>query len=151
MIFQSLSKVSTNGYFAMGITPTANSQNIDSPNSVVAPYGADIDTRIAGIVLYTHVIDNGTDLLDVSDFIEDEINVMGSSFSFTGTRMIIAEWNGVAQYNGSEVRCLTDIHAHLHITQIPYYVCEYIHNIHNKYTHMKRCEDTQHKTKIYYK
>ena len=134
-------KVSTNGYFAMGITPTANAQNIDGPNSVVAPYGADIDTRVAGIVQYTHVIHNGTHLMDVSDFIEDEINVMGSSYSFTGTRMIVAEWNGVAQYNGNEVRCLD---RHTHVFQIPclVYVNTYIIHTHadihihtNRHTH----------------
>ena len=91
----------------MGITPTANAQNTpDGPNSVVAPYGADIDTRIAGRVHYTQVITNTSEMKTVNNFIRDEIAIpdVPGSGSFSGVRMLVAEWDRVAEYDGEKVR-----------------------------------------------
>ena len=88
-------QVSTNGYISMGITPTVNAQRT---NSIVAPYAADIDTSVTGTVRYTEFMSNRFNLLDVSNFIEEETGV-----TFEGTRMMVAEWDGVAQYNGDPV------------------------------------------------
>ena len=95
-------QVSTNGYISMGLTPTANAQNIAGSNSVVAPYGADIDTRVAGTVTYTHFYSHETQLEAVSEFIEDQMGVR-----FRGVRMMVAEWDGVAQYQGNPVSAWT--------------------------------------------
>ena len=91
-------QVSTNGYISMGLTPTANAQSVAGANSIIAPYGADIDTQVAGSVKYTHFYSDYSDLDDVSDFIEDEMNV-----DFNGEKMMVAEWNNVAEYNGDPV------------------------------------------------
>ena len=82
----------------MGLTPTANAQSVAGANSIIAPYGADIDTQVAGSVKYTRFYSDYSDLDDVSDFIEDEMNV-----DFNGEKMMVAEWNNVAEYNGDPV------------------------------------------------
>ena len=92
-------QVSTNGYISMGITPTANAQNVEGIHSIVSPYGADIDTSVGGAVAYTNFRTPGDDLEEVSSFIEDQLDV-----EFRGNRMMAARWDNVAQYDGSNVR-----------------------------------------------
>ena len=69
--------------------------------SVVAPYGADSNTEIAGTVQYTDFYtytSTGHSMTTVSRFIRDE-----TGDNFYGNRMMVAEWNGVAEYRGSSV------------------------------------------------
>jgi hypothetical protein len=86
--------VSTNGYISMGLTPTANAQNVEGALSVVAPYGADIDTRVGGTVSYTR-FHAPQELRVVSEFVEAQMDV-----DFLGTKMMVALWDNVAQYKG---------------------------------------------------
>ena len=82
----------------MGLTPTANAQNVEGSYSIVAPYGADIDTSIRGTVAYTKFRSPVTELGTVSEFIETQLGV-----EFRGTTMMVVKWDDVAQYGGSEV------------------------------------------------
>ena len=101
-------QVSTNGYISMGEIPCSSYPlSFPSSCSIVAPYGADINTEIAGSVRYTDFYTySSTDsaMTTVSSFIRDE-----TRDSFYGIRMMVAEWNGVAEYNGfggSSVSCV---------------------------------------------
>ena len=96
-------QVSTNGYILIGETPFCSSYALGFPSScsVVAPYGADINTQIAGSVQYTDFYtysSSGSAMSTVSSFIRDE-----TGDYFYGNRMMVAEWNGVAEYDGSSV------------------------------------------------
>ena len=64
---------------------------------IVAPFWANIDTRIAGDILYeVHTEDSNPELLHlVSRFIATEKRVR-----FSGRWMLVAEWNNVPQYSG---------------------------------------------------
>ena len=83
----------------MGLTPTANAQNVEGALSVVAPYGADIDTRVGGTVSYTR-FHAPQELRVVSEFVEAQMDV-----DFLGTKMMVALWDNVAQYKGRAVSC----------------------------------------------
>ena len=67
--------------------------------SVVAPFAADIDTTRTGSVKYTQLTtSDSSQMIRVSSFIQSE-----TGNSFYGTRMMVAEWNGVPKYHGSIV------------------------------------------------
>ena len=88
----------------MGETPCSNSLSSSSSCSVVAPYGADSNTEVAGTVRYTDFdayLSSGSSKSTVSSFIQ---NMTGDNFY--GTRMMVAEWNGVSQFNGISVSLL---------------------------------------------
>ena len=94
-------QVSENGYISMGEPPCSNSLSSSSSCSVVAPYGANINTEIAGTVQYTDFdtyLSSGSSMTTVSSFIRDQ-----TMENFYGTRMMVAEWNGVSQHNGISV------------------------------------------------
>ena len=85
----------------MGGTPCSGSLSASRSCSVVAPYGADINTQIAGSVRYTtfDTYSSGdSSITGVSSFIRDE-----TGDDFYGTRMMVAEWNGVSRFNGVSV------------------------------------------------
>ena len=90
-------QVATNGYFSLGrrITHLENPSPFNESNVykyIVAPYLSDIDTRSTGSVSY-EVYSNRTNLSllqRVSSFIQQK-----EQNRFTGTWMIIAEWNSV--------------------------------------------------------
>ena len=94
----------------MGETPCSSySLSFPSSCSVVAPYAADINTQIAGSVRYTDFYTYssfGSSMTTVSRFIRDE-----TGDYFYGNRMMVAEWNGVAKYNGIFV-------SHMYETQL---------------------------------
>ena len=70
-----------------------------SSYSVVAPFAADIDTTSRGSVKYTQFTTSDyTQMNTVSSFIRSQ-----TGNSFYGTRMMVAEWNGVPKYQGSIV------------------------------------------------
>ena len=74
---------------------------IPGDEQIVSPYGADIDTTIAGRVRYT----NGfiTPLSEMNK-IKGLIHQSTNDDTFTGeTRMMVAEWDRVAQYSGDAV------------------------------------------------
>ena len=86
----------------MGIAPQYSTPG-DIPGSssysVVAPFGADIDTSSRGSVKYTQFTTSDyTQMNTVSTFIQSQ-----TGNSFYGTRMMVAEWNGVPKYLGSTV------------------------------------------------
>ena len=86
----------------MGLTPQYTSLGNfpgSSLYSVVAPFGADIDTTSRGSVKYTEFTTSDSFQMNtVSSFIQSE-----TGHSFYGTRMMVAEWNGVPEYQGSVV------------------------------------------------
>ena len=103
-------QVSINGYFLMGEVPLYSSLNdINIPGSssysFVAPFAADIDTTRTGSVKYTQFITSDSSQMNtVSSFIRSQ-----TDDSFYGTRMMVAEWNGVPQYQGSRVSLGRDV------------------------------------------
>ena len=87
----------------MGETPFCSSYTLSltSSCSVVAPYGADINTQIAGSVQYTDFYtysSYGSSMTTVSRFVRDQ-----TGDNFYGRRMMVAEWNGVAEFGGFSV------------------------------------------------
>ena len=82
----------------MGTSLNTYSPTIPETDSIVAPYGADINSDIAGVVRYTIFTNDSSQLNTVSSFIRSETN----SF-FSGTRMMIAEWHCVAEFGGTPV------------------------------------------------
>jgi hypothetical protein len=89
--------VNTNGFISLGTNDGGTSPSIPGSNSVISPYGADIDTRIAGTVRYTGFTSSHPQMSSVSQFIRSNTE----DYSFTGTRMMVVEWDGVAKYSGS--------------------------------------------------
>ena len=96
-------QISTNGYLSMGGNlPYDTLPNFPLPNSdsIVAPFGADSDTTQTGSVRYTHLTSGSySDLEAVTSFINSQIN----SFYFSGSDMMIVEWDAVPQYSESSV------------------------------------------------
>ena len=94
-------QVSAKGYISMGEIPCSNMASPPTHCSVVAPYAADINTEIAGTVQYTDFYtysSTSSAMSTVSRFIRDE-----TGDKFYGSRMMVAEWDGVAEYNGFSV------------------------------------------------
>ena len=91
-----------NGFISMGTIPSSSPPTIPGSINVVSPYGADIDTGIAGAVRYTRFLTSHPEMRNVSEFISTKMGV-----SFTGTRMMVAEWDGVAKSGGSSVSSVT--------------------------------------------
>ena len=92
---------SQNGYFSMGVAPqyvTPGSIPGSSSYSIVAPFAADIDITRRGSVKYTQFTTSDSQMSRVSSFIRSQ-----TRNSFYGTRMMVAEWNGVRKYQGSIV------------------------------------------------
>ncbi|CAI8020988.1 Alpha-tectorin [Geodia barretti] len=90
--------VNTNGFISLGTNDGGTSPSIPGSNSVISPYGADIDTRIAGMVRYTNGFTTShPQMYSVSEFIRSNTE----DYSFTGTRMMVVEWDGVAKLGGS--------------------------------------------------
>ena len=81
----------------MGETPCVNSLSFPNSCSVVAPYGADINTDIAGTVSITD-FDFHNSITSVNGFIRNETGDI-----FFGTQMMVAEWSSVSKYNGYSV------------------------------------------------
>ena len=93
-----VSQVSSNGYLSMGAPPLSTFPAIPKTNNIVSPYGAHIDTSLAGRVRYMPFTSNNYQLMSVSSFIESQ-----TGFSFSGTTMMVAEWDHVAKYGGTSV------------------------------------------------
>ena len=93
----------------MGKTPQYSSLDNfpgSSSYSVVAPFAANIDTSRVGSVEYTEFTTSDyTQMSKVSTFIRSKT---GNSFS--GTRMMVAEWRGVPKYERSIVSCTLFLH-----------------------------------------
>ena len=86
----------------MGTSVSTTSPRIPETDSIVAPYGADINPNVAGTVRYTGFITDYSQINTVSSFIRSQ-----TTHDFYGTRMMIAEWNSVAEYSGSTVSIYT--------------------------------------------
>ena len=95
----------------MGETPQYSSLDNfsgSSSYSVVAPFAADIDTTRRGSVKYTQFTTSDyTQMSTVSSFIRSE-----TGDSFYGTRMMVAEWNGVPEYGESIVSSVKYLYVH---------------------------------------
>ena len=94
-------QISDNGYITVGDCSSSGSLSSSSSCSVVAPYRADSNTGIAGSVRYTDFdtySSSDSAMTTVSRFIQDE-----TGDNFYGSRMMVAEWNGVAEYGGFSV------------------------------------------------
>ena len=89
-------QVSTNGYILMGARVSAISPEIPGTSPIVAPYAAHINP---GTLRYTEFISTDyTEMSRVSSFIRDQ-----SDNSFYGISMMVAEWDGVAEFGSSSV------------------------------------------------
>ena len=97
-------QVSSNGYISMGVPPLSTFPTIPKTNNIVSPYGAHIDTSLAGRVRYMPFTSNNSQLTRVSTFIESQ-----TGFSFSGTTMMVAEWDHVAKYGGPSVRTISSL------------------------------------------
>ena len=65
----------------------------------IYPYAADINPSLAGTVRYTQFTStNYSQMNRVSSFIRDQ-----TDNSFYGSKMMVAEWDGVAEYFGHSV------------------------------------------------
>ena len=76
--------------------------------SVVAPYAADIKTTYNGAVQYTDFetySPDGSEMRNVSDYIQSQ-----TGDSFSGTRMMVAEWREVPQNNQEPVSLYISIY-----------------------------------------
>ena len=109
-------QVGTNGYFSFGISQTVYSPSLFSststPNYLVAPFWADIDTTIHGSISYevhnTSAGSSSTALLNrVSTFISNQ-----QSTQFSGTWMLVASWNQVSKISGSS-SVVSSLHGHV--------------------------------------
>ena len=86
-----------NGFISMGSRPSRSLPTIPGSSNVVSPYGADIVTRV-GTIRYTGFLTSHPEMRNVSDFINTKIGGY-----FTGTRMMVAEWDRVAKYGSKSV------------------------------------------------
>ena len=97
-------QVSNNGYFSFGDKPgnTPNSIPTSRSGYVVAPYAANIeDTTHVGTVQFADFdayVSSSSAMGNVSDFVQSQ-----TGDSFSGTRMMVAEWREVPQKNRSTV------------------------------------------------
>ena len=110
-------QVGTNGYFSFGTRQTVYSPSLFSPTStpnyLVAPFWADINTNIHGSISYevhnTSAGSSSTALLNrVSTFISNQ-----QSTQFSGTWMLVASWNQVSQISGSS-SVVSLLHGHMY-------------------------------------
>ena len=93
-------QVSSNGYISMGTRVSRTTPTIPGDSNIVSPYGADIDTSIAGTVRYTTGFSSShPQMSSVSSFIQTRTR----DYSFSGKRMMVVEWKNVAEYEGNSV------------------------------------------------
>ena len=104
VLLKSSFQVSSNGFFSFGgAVPYTTPQLFSSTFSdayLVAPYWAsnDISNRVGNISYEVH---SSTDyVIQVSTFISQQQQVQ-----FNGSWMLLAEWNNVPQFNGSNKVC----------------------------------------------
>ncbi|CAI8021007.1 Vitellogenin receptor [Geodia barretti] len=96
--------VNTNGFISLAMNDDGTLPSIPGSNSVISPYGADIDTTIAGTVRYTNGFrGDHPQMSSVSEFIRSNT---GDDY-FAGSNMLVVEWNGVAKYSGSSFETST--------------------------------------------
>ena len=82
----------------MGKSPTS-SVSIPGTNFIVAPYAAVTDLSLAGTVTYTQFTSNDyLQMSHISKFIRSK-----TGRYFSGNRMMVAEWDGVAKSGGVSV------------------------------------------------
>ena len=83
----------------MGTRESLTTPTIPGTSNIVSPYGADIDTNIAGTVEYTTGFSSShSQMSSVSSFIQTQ-----TGESFSGTRMMVVDWDNVAQDGGNVV------------------------------------------------
>ena len=84
----------------MGTPPIiTKAPSLPGSENILSPYGAGINTSIAGTVKYMPFTTSHQDIGPVSSFVQGLIGLS----SFRGTRMMAVEWSGVAQRGGSSV------------------------------------------------
>ena len=82
----------------MGARVSTSSPEIPGTSPIVAPYAANINPEIAGTVRYTQFTTTDFQMSRVSSFIQSQ-----AGNSFYGTRMMVAEWDSVAEHSGLSV------------------------------------------------
>ena len=111
-------QVGTNGYFSFGTRQTVYSPSLFSPTStpnyLVAPFWADIDTNVHGSISYevhnTSAGSSSTALLNrVSTFISNQ-----QSTQFSGTWMLVASWYQVSPVDGTS-SVVSSLHGHIYV------------------------------------
>ena len=116
-LFMNPLQVGTNGYFSFGTRQTVYRPSLFSststPNYLVAPFWADINTNIHGSISYevhtTSAGSSSTALLNrVNTFITNQQNIQ-----FSGTWMLMASWNQVSQLGGSS-SVVSSLHGHMY-------------------------------------
>ena len=117
-------QVSNNGYFSFGGKPGNTPNSIPTSHSgyVVAPYTAHIeDTTHAGTVQFADLhnyVSSGSAMGNVSDFIQSQ-----TGDSFSGTRMMVAEWCEVPQKNQSTVSYVVTLTTQIIIAMLHLFTC----------------------------
>ena len=101
----------------MGSIPSSSSPSIPQTSNIVSPYGADIDTTVAGTVYYT-TSSTSSQISTVSSFIRGT-----TGNYFYGTRMVVAHWYNVAKIYGSSVSALYSTVLNLSVDTIYFSVC----------------------------
>ena len=97
-------QVSNNGYFSFEDEPffTPNRIPRSRYGHIVAPYAADVDTTYGGTVLFcdfdAYTSSGAAMTYNVNDFIRSQ-----TGDSFSGTRIMVAEWREVPQWNQTTV------------------------------------------------
>ena len=81
---------------------------------VVAPYLADIDTRISGTVRYTGFTGLHPDERRVVSFIEEKTGVSLPTVLFNTVSMMAVEWNNVAEADGNRVSSTLNAKCQMH-------------------------------------
>ena len=83
----------------MGTRVFLTTPTIPGDSRIVSPYGANINTNIAGTVRYTTGFSSShPKMSSVSSFIRTR-----TGDSFSGTRMMVVEWDGVPLRGRSSV------------------------------------------------
>ena len=83
----------------MGTRVFLTTPTIPGDSRIVSPYGANINTNIAGTVRYTTGFSSShPQMSSVSSFIRTR-----TGDSFSGTRMMVVEWDGVPLRRRSSV------------------------------------------------
>ena len=118
MLFLNPLQVGTNGYFSFGTRQTVYTPSLFSststPNYLVAPFWADINTNTYGSISYeVHNTSAGSSSLAllnrVSTFISNQ-----QSTQFSGNWMLVASWNQVSAYSGSS-SVVSSLHEHMYV------------------------------------
>ena len=99
-------QVSNNGYISMGAQVNITTPTIPGTNSIVSPYGADIDTSVTGTVRYT------TEFITYyPGYYYNPYSPRTLDYILNGARIMVVEWDCVPLHGLSDPADVC-LHAH---------------------------------------